>query len=75
MAPLSEGEIWVGRQNSDMESPLRGRYLAQEIEKLRRAIDGLAKTQKPGEAEKRRAYEAILLEVEKMREEWRQWHR
>ena len=74
MAPLSEGEIWVGRQNSDMESPLRGRYLAQEIEKLRRAIDGLAKTQKPEEAEKRRAYEAILLEVEKMREEWRQWH-
>ena len=74
LAPLSEGEIWVGRQNSDMESPLRGRYLAQEIEKLRRAIDGLAKTQKPEEAEKRRAYEAILLEVEKMREEWRQWH-
>lgn len=72
--PLTEGEIWVGRQTLGMESPLRGRYLDQELEKLRRAVEGLARTQKPEEEEKRRSYEAILREVEHMREEWRQWY-
>jgi nucleoside-diphosphate-sugar epimerase len=35
-----------------MESPLRGRYLEQELQRLRRAVIGLERSQRPEDAEK-----------------------
>lgn len=73
MKPLTEGEIWVGRQNPEEKSPLRSRYLTQELQKLRRAVAGLERSQRPEDIQKRKWYELALWEVENMKREWEQW--
>ena len=73
MPPLTEGEIWVGRQSRGEDGPLRERYLEQELGKLRRAAEGLSRTERAEDQAKRARYEAAAEEVERMREEWRQW--
>jgi len=75
MEPLSEGEIWVGRQTKGMDSPLRGEYLAQELTKLRRAVVGLEKSQRSEDMAKKKWYLLAADEVEEMRREWEQWQR
>ena len=75
MKPLTEGEIWVGRQSADMVSPLRGRYLTQELQKLRRAVEGLERSQRPEDVEKKKWYELTAWEVDQLRKEWEQWQR
>lgn len=75
MKPLTEGEIWVGRQTRDMVSPLRSRYLAQELAKLRRAVIGLERSQRPEDKEKKTWYELAAWEVDRMKKEWDQWQR
>ncbi len=71
--PYTEGEIWVGRQSRDMDSPLRGRYLEQELGKLRRAVVGLEKSQRPEDQEKKKWYELTAWEVAQMQKEWEGW--
>ena len=73
MKPLTEGEIWVGRQSRGMESPLRGRYLEQELQRLRRAVIGLERSQRPEDAEKRKWYELAAWEIGNMKKEWDSW--
>lgn len=73
MAPLTEGEIWVGRQTKDMDSPLRGDYLAQELRKLRRAVSGLEKSDRAEDREKLTRYRQAVQEVEQMKKEWEAW--
>lgn len=73
MQPLTEGEIWVGRQVPDMESPLRKRYLEQELKKLRLAAEGVSFSQHPEDGKKREQYERAVLEVAQMKKEWEQW--
>lgn len=73
MQPLTEGEIWVGRQVPDMESPLRKRYLEQELKKLRLAAEGVSLSQRPEDGKKREQYERAVLEVAQMKKEWEQW--
>ena len=73
MKPLTEGEIWVGRQSRGMESPLRGRYLEQEFQRLRRAVIGLERSQRPEDAEKRKWYELAAWEIGNMKKEWDSW--
>lgn len=68
---LTEGEIWVGQQNH--EDPLRGHYLAQELQKLRRAVVGLEQSQRPEDQEKKKWYELAAWEVSQMKKEWDQW--
>lgn len=75
MKPLTEGEIWVGRQTPGMDSPLRSRYLAQELQKLRRAVVGLERSQRPEDAEKKKWYELAAWEVAGMEKEWKEWQR
>lgn len=74
MQPFTQGEIWVGRQTPGMKSPLRGRYLDQELRKLRWAAEGLAQSQDPGDRKKLAEYERTAQEVTRMKEEWEQWH-
>lgn len=73
MPPLTVGEVWVGRQTRGTDSPLRARYLEQELVKLRRAAEGLSRADGAADRDKRAQYEAAVQEVERMREEWRQW--
>lgn len=73
MPPYSEGEIWVGRQYEGMQSPLRGRYLTQEVQKLRRAVAGLEKSERPEDVAKLAQYRQALGEAEKLEEEWDSW--
>lgn len=68
---LTEGEIWAGQQNR--RDPLRGRYLAQELSKLRRAVAGLEQSQRPEDQEKKKWYELAAWEVNQMKKEWDQW--
>lgn len=75
MPPMSQGEIWAGRQWQGMESPLRGRYLTEELGKLRRAAEGLSRSQCPGDEEKRVQFEKTALEVAEMKKEWELWQR
>lgn len=75
MKPLTEGEIWVGRQNAGLDSPLRSRYLAQELQKLRRAVAGLERSRRPEDMEKKKWYELAAWEVAQMEKEWEQWQR
>lgn len=72
-APYSEGEIWVGRQFPRRDSPLRSRYLEQELGKLRWAVAGLAKSQRPEDREKSLYFEQVSLEVTQMKKEWDAW--
>ena len=74
MPPLTEGEIWVGRQSPDLDAPLRGQYLEQELRKLRHAVTGLAKSQRPEDREKEKQYRLAADEVAQMKKEWEQWH-
>lgn len=73
MKAFTEGEIWVGRQSRTMDSPLRSRYLAQELQKLRRAVAGLERSQRPEDEEKKKWYELAAWEVAEMEKEWKAW--
>lgn len=73
MKPLTEGEIWVGRQTQEMVAPLRSRYLEQELNKLRRAVIGLEHSQRSEDQEKKKWYELAAWEVAEMKKEWDQW--
>lgn len=73
MKPLTEGEIWVGRQSPDMESPLRSLYLEQELKKLRWAAEGLAHSQHIEDGVRRERFEKTAQEVAQIKKEWEQW--
>lgn len=73
MKRFTEGEIWVGRQSRTLDSPLRSRYLAQELQKLRRAVAGLERSQRPEDREKKKWYELAAWEVAQMEKEWKAW--
>ncbi len=73
MAPLTPGEIWVGRQTQGMKSPLRERYLEQELGKLRWAVEGLKCSQRPEDRKKQEWFQQAVQDVEQMKKEWEQW--
>lgn len=73
MPPLTVGEIWVGRQSKEQDSPLREKYLEQELGKLRRAAEGLSHAERAEDQAKRIWYETAAQGVERMREEWQRW--
>lgn len=70
MGPQTPGQLWVGRQSRD---PLRGAYLEQQERKLRRAVDGMAKSLGEETQQRRRELEAVLYEIAAMKEEWQKW--
>lgn len=75
MAPLTEGETWVGRQTPEMDSPLRSRYLEQELGKLRSAAEGLKRSQRPEDREKLVRFQQAVQDVEQLKKEWEQWQK
>lgn len=73
MTPLSEGEIWVGRQNPNVVDPLRGRYLEQELQKLCWATEGVARSKRENNSDKQKRLEDAVRMVENMKQEWQKW--
>ena len=71
--PWSPGVIWVGRQSSELQSPLRSRYLNQELTKLRCAISGLEHSKQPEDFAKKKMYELAAQEISQMKKEWDMW--
>lgn len=72
-APYSEGEIWVGRQTAGETCPLRSRYLAQELYKLRRAAQGLTLSRQQEDQARRAYFEEAARQVEAIQKEWEAW--
>lgn len=73
MAPLTDGECWVGRQAPDMDSPLRMGYLDSEYRKACRAVEGIAKSEAPLDRLRLPKYVGIRNELDAMRKEWAEW--
>lgn len=68
MEQVREGALYGGfRLQKD---PLEGEYLAQRIAKLRRAAEGLRRSRDPADGQRAGELEAILRDLEIMREEW-----
>ena len=70
MGEQTPGQLWAGRQSRD---PLRGEYLAQQERKLRRAVEGMAKSRGEETQQRRRELEQVLSEISAMKEEWQKW--
>lgn len=69
--PMTPAELWAGRQSRD---PLRGRWLEQQLDKVRRALEGQRRAVQPqGEAIVR--LEALAQELTDMKKEWDIWQR
>lgn len=58
-APLAPEEAWVGRPEHHRGDPLWPDYLAQETRRIRRALEGLRRSGKAGDEERRRALELV----------------
>ncbi len=69
---LHEAEIWVGRQWQGMDAPLRGRYLAENIQRLTRSLQGLRQAKQPNFTQIAQM-ETLLHGVEAMQEAWTKW--
>lgn len=72
--PYTQGELWAGRQRQGEESPHRLDFLTQLIQRRRHALAGMASSAKtlPEELQQ---MEALVEELEDMREEWSRWQR
>lgn len=71
--PYSEGEKWVGRQWKGMESPLRGAFLEEQLQRDRRALEGLEKSMRPEDLERRDLLRQTVSQIEELKEEWQAW--
>lgn len=58
-APLAPEEAWVGRPEHHRGDPLWPDYLAQETRRVQRALEGLRRSGKPEDGERRQALELV----------------
>lgn len=75
MPAYSEGEKWAGRQWPGMDSPLRGAYLAEQLERARRALEGAERGVRTEDQERQTLLRAVVPQVEKLEQEWLSWQR
>ncbi len=73
MAPLSPGELWAGRQSEGMDGPYRTEYLSTLIGRTDRAIEGLRRSSKPGDARRREELELVNIDLRRLKEQWDTW--
>ena len=69
---MTPAEEWAGRQYPGMEDPLRGLLLDHLLGRVRRALDGMARSRAPAEA-RRRELVQVLEGLMEMRKEWDAW--
>ena len=71
--PYTPAELWVGRQNPEEDNPYRGEYLADQIRRRGRALEGMRQGNLDQEALARE--EALLAGLRAMEKEWSAWQR
>ena len=70
MPPLTPAELWAGKQSRD---PLRGAYLAGLLQKLDRALAGLAQAREGRGEARRQELEQVRSGLLDMKKEWDTW--
>jgi tRNA A22 N-methylase len=73
--PLTPAETWAGRQEPGIDAPLRGQYLEKLVRRAERAVAGIRRSARPGDAARREKLERAAAGLKKMREEWETWQR
>lgn len=68
--PMTAAQVWAGRQSRD---PLRGAYLAELLEKLDRALAGMARSTAPRTLARREELTLVRSGVAEMKKEWDAW--
>lgn len=71
--PMALAQEWAGRQYKGMQSPLRGAYLEFLLEKVTRALDGIARSREGIASFRYQELEQVRLGLMEMREEWNRW--
>lgn len=75
MVSLTPGEIWAGRQDSDMDWSLRSKLLEKLHRRAVRACDGLRRSTREEDEQKLREFERLADELDSMKREWASWQR
>lgn len=70
--PYTPAELWAGKNTPD---PLRGEWLDLWRRKVNRALEGLAKAQQTGAAERIRHLTQVRDGLDGMKGEWNAWQR
>lgn len=73
-APMTPAEEWAGKQTQADDIPLRGRYLDSLLEKVDRAMNGIALSREGKSSLKYQELEQVRIGLSKMKEEWQKWH-
>ena len=71
--PYTPAELWAGRQKAGEGSPHRGGYLADQIRRRERALDGMKQGNPSPEALARE--EELLEGLKNLEKEWNAWQR
>lgn len=71
--PMTPAQEWAGRQYQGMASPLREQYLDALLEKVIRALGGIAQSQEGKTSQKYQELEQVRDGLQEMKEEWKLW--
>lgn len=74
-ASFTPAEAWAGRQTAGTYDPLRGQYLDRLIRRAERALEGLLRSAKAGDAARREEMEEVAAGLRRMKKEWDVWQR
>lgn len=72
MAPMTPAELWAGKNSPQ---PLRGAWLDRWLERVGRALDGLAQARQEDAAPRRVLLEQVRAGLLEMKKEWESWQR
>lgn len=63
---LTPGECWVGREKHHRGDPLWPRYFAKAHRRAKKALDGLCRSRRPEDRERRLYLEQVVAELDEM---------
>lgn len=75
MEPLTDGELWAGRQRRWEEAPLRSEYLERLTAQTSRALEGLRRSTRASDSGRLAEMERIHQDLLRLKEEWSTWQR
>lgn len=70
---LTPGQEWAGRQHKGMTQPLRGEYLTRLLEKVDRAMAGIARGKSGLQDPRLETLRQVQAELTEMKKEWDTW--
>lgn len=75
MEPLTDGELWSGRQRPGEDAPLREEYLERLTAQTGRALDGLRRSTRASDSGRLAEMERVHQDLLRLKEEWSTWQR